>query len=120
MFWIYILDFFLICRFNTKDSDGVVLNENRASCIMPWTEAENWVDFEVSLDGGPFYWKGMFFVEPPNVSPELVWFKDELVHTLGPSIFLPTNLKPQICSTDLLVLLRVRYFYRSNFTFLTV
>ena len=94
MFWIYILDFFLICRFNTKDSDGVVLNENRASCIMPWTEAENWVDFEVSLDGGPFYWKGMFFVEPPNVSPELVWFKDELVHTLGPSMSLPNNLNP--------------------------
>ena len=82
-------------RFNTKDSDGVVLNENRASCIMPWTEAENWVDFEVSLDGGPFYWKGMFFVEPPNVSPELVWFKDELVHTLGPSMSFPNNLKPQ-------------------------
>ena len=88
------LIFAKICRFNTKDSDGVVLNENRASCIMPWTEAENWVDFEVSLDGGPFYWKGMFFVEPPNVSPELVWFKDELVHTLGPSMSLPNNFKP--------------------------
>ena len=98
MFWILYFIFgifFLICRFNTKDSDGVVLNENRASCIMPWTEAENWVDFEVSLDGGPFYWKGMFFVEPPNVSPELVWFKDELVHTLGPSMSFPNNLKPQ-------------------------
>ena len=72
------------CRFNTKDSEGVVMDENRASCIMPWTEAEGWVDFEISLDGGPFYWKGSFFVEPPNVSPELVWFKDELVHTLDP------------------------------------
>ena len=50
------------CRFNTKDSDGVVLNENRASCIMPWTEAEGWVDFEVALDGGPFYWKGRIYV----------------------------------------------------------
>jgi hypothetical protein len=29
---------------------------------MPWTEAEGWVDFEVSLNGGPFYWKGRFFV----------------------------------------------------------
>ena len=35
---------------------------SRASCIMPWTEAEGWVDFEVSLKGGPFYWKGRFFV----------------------------------------------------------
>jgi hypothetical protein len=34
----------------------------RATCIMPWTEAEGWVDFEVSLSGGPFYWKGRFFV----------------------------------------------------------
>ena len=72
------------CRFNTKDSEGVVMDENRASCIMPWTEAEGWVDFEISLDGGPFYWKGSFFVEPPNVSPELVWFKDEKHHYLDP------------------------------------
>ena len=50
------------CRFNTKDSEGVVLNENRASCIMPWTQAEGWVDFEISLDGGPFYWKGRIYV----------------------------------------------------------
>ena len=78
---------------------------------MPWTEAENWVDFEVSLDGGPFYWKGMFFVEPPNVSPELVWFKDELVHTLGSSMSLRNNLNPKIYSRDLLVLLMVRNFY---------
>ena len=80
------------------------MNENRASCIMPWTEAENWVDFEVSLDGGPFYWKGMFFVEPPNVSPELVWFKDELVHTLGLSMsftkqFEPANLPLRFSGT---------------------
>jgi hypothetical protein len=49
-------------RFNTEDSEGVVMNENRASCIMPWVEAEGWVDLELSLDGGPFYWKGKFFV----------------------------------------------------------
>ena len=50
-------------RFNTRDSDGVVIDENRASCIMPtFTEAEGWVDFEVSLNGGPYYWKGMFYV----------------------------------------------------------
>jgi hypothetical protein len=51
-----------VCRFNTEDSEGVVMNENRASCIMPWVEAEGWVDLELSLDGGPFYWKGKFFV----------------------------------------------------------
>jgi len=60
------------CRFNTKDSEGVVLNENRASCIMPWTEAESWVDFEVSLDGGPFYWKGRFFVGKSYIMKTLI------------------------------------------------
>ena len=40
-----------------------MVDENRASCIMPtFTEAEGWVDFEVSLDGGPYYWKGKFYV----------------------------------------------------------
>ncbi|TRY73653.1 hypothetical protein TCAL_08799 [Tigriopus californicus] len=74
----------LTCRFNTKDSEGVVLNQNRASCIMPWTEAEGWVDFEISLNGGPFYWKGRIYVEPPNVSPALVWFDDEQFHLTDP------------------------------------
>ena len=51
-------------RFNPRDSDGVAIDENRASCIMPtFTEAEGWVDFEVSLNGGPYYWKGMFYVD---------------------------------------------------------
>ena len=44
------------------DSEGVIYNENRAGCVMPWTHAEGWVDFEISLDGGPYYWKGQFFV----------------------------------------------------------
>ena len=59
-------------------------DSNRATCIMPWTEAEGWVDFEISLNGGPFYWKGRIYVEPPNVSPELVWFDDEQFHLYSP------------------------------------
>jgi len=73
------------CRFNSQDSDGVVIDENRASCIMPtFTEAEGWVDFEVSLNGEAYYWKGMFYVETPSTSPQLVWFKDESYHELTP------------------------------------
>ena len=49
-------------RFNTKDSTGVVLSENMATCIMPWVEAEGWVDFEVALNDDFFLWKGQFFV----------------------------------------------------------
>ena len=61
-------------RFNTRDSDGVVVDENRASCIMPtFTEAEGWVDFEVSLNGGPYYWKGMFYVGK-------VYIKRKIIH----------------------------------------
>ena len=48
-------------------SEEETLWNNRATCIMPWTEAEGWVDFEISLNGGPFYWKGRIYVEPPNV-----------------------------------------------------
>ena len=55
-------DMRIICRFNTIDTEGVVIDENRASCVTPWIEAEGWVDFEISLDGGPFYWKGSFYV----------------------------------------------------------
>ena len=51
------------CRFNTREAEGVVVDQNRATCVMPtFTEAEGWVDFEVSTDGGPFYWEGMFYV----------------------------------------------------------
>ena len=54
---------YFLSRFNSQDSDGVVIDENRASCIMPtFTEAEGWVDFEVSLNGEAYYWKGMFYV----------------------------------------------------------
>ena len=52
----------ITCRFNTQTSEGTVLGLNRAACIMPWTKAEGWIDFEISLNGGPYYWKGQFFV----------------------------------------------------------
>ena len=52
----------ITCRFNNMDSEGSIYNENRAGCVMPWTHAEGWVDFEIALDGGPYYWKGQFFV----------------------------------------------------------
>ena len=58
---------------------------------------QGWVDFEVSINGGPYYWKGMFYVgkfskpdgnekcvykyffstETPSTSPALVWFEKE-------------------------------------------
>ena len=112
------LNYFL-SRFNTRDSEGVVIDQNRASCIMPtftgllalivcillfhfhrFSEAEGWVDFEVSLNGGPYYWKGMFYVETPSTrqiysfisylitlpisSHPMVWFKDETYHQIDP------------------------------------
>ena len=42
---------------------------------MPWVDAEGWVDFEISINGGPFMWTGKFFVETPARSPAMVWFQ---------------------------------------------
>ena len=36
---------------------------------------QGWVDFEVSLDGGPYYWKGMFYVGKQS-EDEMCGFRD--------------------------------------------
>ena len=36
---------------------------------------QGWVDFEVSLDGGPYYWKGMFYVGK-QTEDEMCGFRD--------------------------------------------
>ena len=65
-----------------------MVNRNIASCIMPWVDAEGWVDFEISINGGPFMWTGKFFVETPARSPAMVWFQVQ-------------NLLSKYCSVDM-------------------
>ncbi|CAL4067748.1 unnamed protein product, partial [Meganyctiphanes norvegica] len=68
--------FRLTCQFDTTSADGVVLSDNRAACIMPRLFVSGYVDFSISINGGPYYWKGKFFVETPLTAPEGVWFRE--------------------------------------------
>ncbi|XP_071512852.1 protein mesh [Panulirus ornatus] len=67
----------LTCQFDRSNVEGVVLDDNRAACIMPSLYVSGYVDFSISINGGPYYWKGKFFVETPLTAPEGVWFKDD-------------------------------------------
>lgn len=67
----------LVCQFDTTAVEGNILDHNRATCIMPQLFVSGYVDFAISIDNGPYYWKGKFFVETPLTSPEGVWFKDD-------------------------------------------
>lgn len=67
----------LVCQFDTTAVEGRVLDENRAACVMPQLFVSGYVDFSISINSGPYYWKGKFFVETPLTAPEGVWFKDD-------------------------------------------
>ncbi|XP_068250957.1 protein mesh isoform X1 [Palaemon carinicauda] len=65
------------CQFDTTAVEGVVVSGNKAACIMPRLFVSGYVDFSISINGGPYYWKGKYFVETPLTAPEGVWFKDD-------------------------------------------
>ena len=50
------------CRFYDREVAGVVRDSNTAFCVQPRLFATGYVDIAVSLDGGPYYWKGQFYV----------------------------------------------------------
>ncbi|KAG7171855.1 mesh-like [Homarus americanus] len=52
----------LTCQFDTTTVEGHVLDTNRASCIVPQLLVSGYVDFSISINSGPYYWKGKFFV----------------------------------------------------------
>lgn len=52
----------LTCQFDTTAVEGHVIDDNRATCIMPRLLVSGYVDFSISINGGPYYWKGKFFV----------------------------------------------------------
>ncbi|CAG0924040.1 unnamed protein product [Notodromas monacha] len=65
------------CRFEDWEVEGIVRDANRATCITPpGMKTSGYIDFLISQDGGPFYWKGKFFIETPMTAPEGVWFDD--------------------------------------------
>lgn len=67
----------ITCRFNTIKVPGAVIDENRATCVMPPMYATGYVDFAVAVDGSnDLHWKGKFLVETPFTAPELVSFPE--------------------------------------------
>ena len=52
----------IICRFDTQDTVGTYINQNRAVCIMPRVYATGYVDLSISIGGENFNWKGRFYV----------------------------------------------------------
>ncbi|KAK7080924.1 hypothetical protein SK128_016330 [Halocaridina rubra] len=71
------LSYNLRCQFDTTAVEGKVISSNRAACIMPRLFVSGYVDFSISINGGPYFWKGKFFVETPLTAPEGIWFKDD-------------------------------------------
>ncbi|CAG0880442.1 unnamed protein product [Cyprideis torosa] len=66
----------VICQFEDWSTEGVVLDQNIAQCIQPRIELSGYVTIAISVDNGPYYWKGKYFVETPAQSQEKVWFPD--------------------------------------------
>ena len=64
---------------------------------MPWVDAEGWVDFEISINGGPFMWTGKFFVETPARSPAMVWFQVHYLFRLLLEVQLWSGSRYNIC-----------------------
>ena len=50
------------CQFDTRIVEGYVRDSNTATCIMPRLFVSGYVDFAISVNGGPYYWSGRFFV----------------------------------------------------------
>ncbi|XP_063878525.1 protein mesh-like isoform X1 [Scylla paramamosain] len=76
----------LTCQFDTTAVEGYILDDNRATCIMPQLYVSGYVDFSISINNGPYYWKGKFFVETPLTAPEGVWFKDDKYQHHSPEV----------------------------------
>jgi len=65
------------CRFYDREVEGVVRDTNTAFCVQPRLFATGYIDIAVSLDGGPYYWKGQYYVETPLTSAEGVMFASD-------------------------------------------
>lgn len=54
--------FSLSCQFDTTSVEGHILDSNTALCITPPLYVSGYVDFSISLNKGPYYWRGRFFI----------------------------------------------------------
>lgn len=76
----------LTCMFDTTSTEGVILDDNRATCVTPQLYVSGYVDFSISINNGPYYWKGKFFVETPLTAPQGVWFKANRYQDQAPEV----------------------------------
>ncbi|XP_018022342.1 protein mesh isoform X2 [Hyalella azteca] len=65
------------CQFDTTTVEGHVMDSNTAVCITPRLFVSGYVSFSISVNGGPFYWNGRFFIETPLTATEGIWFTDK-------------------------------------------
>ena len=52
----------ITCQFDIHNNEGIIIDQNRAICVVPRMLISGYIGFAISIDGGPYYWKGKFFV----------------------------------------------------------
>lgn len=60
------------CQFDVVTTEGQIIDNNTAVCIMPQLLVSGYVDLGISVNGRPFYWTGKFLVGKDS---EIVFWK---------------------------------------------
>ncbi|XP_014233567.1 protein mesh [Trichogramma pretiosum] len=66
----------VICRFETEEVVGTVVDTSRAICIQPFVKMEGYIRLAVAINEGGFNWKGRYFVETPATATKKIFFED--------------------------------------------
>ncbi|KAK4887771.1 hypothetical protein RN001_004042 [Aquatica leii] len=75
----------IICRFDTEEVYGTVINRNQAVCVQPRLYVEGFIRLQISMDPGNYKWKGQYFIETPATAAEKIFFGDASVHEKLPA-----------------------------------
>ncbi|KAK4887724.1 hypothetical protein RN001_003995 [Aquatica leii] len=75
----------VICKFDTKEVHGIVINRNRAVCVQPRLYVEGYIRLQISIGSGNYKWKGQYFIETPATAAEKIFFDDASVHEKSPA-----------------------------------
>lgn len=75
----------VMCRFDTEDVVGIVIDTNRAICVQPRLMAQGYIRFEISIGTEKFKWKGRYFVETPATATDKIFFQTDAVFERNPA-----------------------------------
>lgn len=75
----------VMCRFDTEDVVGIVVDRNRAICVQPRLLAQGYIRFEISIGTEKFKWKGRYFVETPATATDKIFFETDAVFERNPA-----------------------------------